>query len=259
MWENIKISWQKRHFLFKELVKRDFKKKYKRTVLGILWSMLSPLMMLGVISFVFSRFFAHSIDYYIPYVLAGQIVFSYFSEATNAGMAALLTNASIFSKINVPKHLFILSKNVSAFINFLLTVVIFFSFVFAYGIKPSISMIHIVVPIVCLIIFNYGVGLVLSALYVFFRDIQYLYGIILQVVMYGSAIFYSADGFTGLMHDIFYLNPLYIYITLIRQTVIYNTVPDMLLWILAVMYAVLSLALGHWVYHRYNYQFIYYI
>ena len=87
------------HFLFEELVKRDFKRKYKRTVLGFLWSMLSPLMMLGVMSFVFNQFFGRVIEYYVLYILAGQIVFAYFSEATNSGMAALLSNASIFSKI----------------------------------------------------------------------------------------------------------------------------------------------------------------
>ena len=126
MFEKIKLSMAQNRFLFEELVKRDFKKKYKRTVLGIVWSMLSPLMMLGVISFVFSQFFGRTIEYYVLYVLAGQTVFAYFSESTNTGMVSLLNNASIFSKINISKYLFVLSRNVSALINFLLTLVIFF-------------------------------------------------------------------------------------------------------------------------------------
>lgn len=259
MFNNLRLMILKNQFLFEELVKRDFKRKYKRTVLGFLWSMLSPLMMLGVMSFVFSQFFGRTIEYYVLYILAGQIVFAYFSESTNTGMAALLSNASIFSKINVPKYLFVLSRNVSALINFLLTVVIFLCFVLFYGIKPDLHMLLIFYPIICLIIFNYGIGLLLSALYVFFRDIQYLYGLLLQVIMYGSAIFYSIDILSKSYQTVFYFNPLYVYITFIRDTVIYNRLPDFLIVCLCGVYALFSLLLGLLVYKKYNYKFIYYI
>lgn len=254
-WKNL----QKNHFLLKELIKRDFKKKYKRTVLGIVWSMLSPLMMLGVISFVFSQFFGSRIKYYIPYVLAGQIVFSYYSESSRAGMISLMANASIFSKINVPKYLFILSRNISALINFVLTLLIFFVFVFGAGIKPNLDMLLIVFPVICLVIFNYGIGLILSALYVFFRDMEYLYGVVLQIIMYGSAIFYNAEFLHGPVHYVFYLNPIYIYIKIIRDTVIYQNIPSLEYWILGMIYASLALLFGHLIYRKYNYQFIYYI
>ena len=259
MFENLKLIIEKNSFLFEELIKRDFKRKYKRTVLGFLWSMLSPLMMLGVMSFVFSQFFGRTIEYYVLYILAGQIVFAYFSESTNTGMAALLSNASIFSKINVPKYLFVLSRNVSALINFLLTVVIFFCFVIAYDIKPNLFMLLIFYPIICLIIFNYGVSLLLSALYVFFRDIQYLYSLLLQVIMYGSAIFYSVDMLSKSYQTVFYFNPLYVYITFIRDAVIYNKMPEGLIICLSAIYAIISLLIGLLVYKKYNYKFIYYI
>lgn len=250
---------QKHKFLFEELVKRDFKKKYKRTVLGFLWSMLSPLCMLAVMSFVFSQFFGRRIEHYVLYILAGQIVFAYFSESTNTGMASLLNNATIFSKINVPKYLFVLSRNVSALINFLLTILIFFAFVVFYEIDFSVKMLTIIYPILCLIVFNFGIGLILSALYVFFRDMQYLYSLMLQVIMYGSAIFYSTDILKMPMRGVFYLNPIYIYITYIRDTVIYNTYPNMIVNILCVAYAVLALTAGLLIYRKYNYKFIYYI
>lgn len=259
MFTEILLSTQKNKFLLEELVKRDFKKKYKRTVLGFLWSMLSPLMMLSVMSFVFSQFFGRSIEYYVVYILAGQIVFAYFSESTNAGMVALLGNAAIFSKINVPKYLFVLSRNISALINFGLTLVIFFAFVFGYGIEPSLTMLYIVYPVVCLIIFNYGVGLILSALYIFFRDMQYLYSLILQVVMYGSAIFYSIDILSKGLQTVFYFNPLYIYITFIRDSVIYGKTPELILWLLCLGYALVAFLAGLYFYKRYNYKFVYYI
>ncbi len=253
------IRIKQNRFLFEELVKRDFKKKYKRTVLGILWSMLSPLMMLCVMGFVFSQFFGRTIEYYVPYILAGQIVFAYFSESTNTGMVALLNNASIFSKINVPKYLFVLSRNISALINFALTVCIFFIFVFAYGIEPNIMMLGIIYPAVCLIVFNYGIGLFLSALYIFFRDIQYLYTLLLQVVMYGSAIFYSIDILPEKHQWVFYLNPLYIYITIIRDFVIYDKCPEVIFIVLSGIYAFFAIALGIYIYRKYRYKFIYYI
>lgn len=253
------LNIKKHKFLFEELVKRDFKKKYKRTILGFLWSMLSPLFMLGVMSFVFSQFFGRTIEYYVLYILAGQIVFAYFSESTNSGMIALLANASIFSKINVPKYLFVLSKNISALINFLLTIFIFFVFVFSYGIEINIKMLLIIYPIILLIIFNYGVGLFLSAIYIFFKDMQYLYSLILQVIMYGSAIFYNINILSENLQIIFYLNPVYVYILFIREVVIYSNIPDLFIWILALIYAVISLFLGMIIYRKYNYKFIYYI
>ena len=254
------IAEIKKHtFLFEELVKRDFKKKYKRTILGLICSILLKLMMLGVMSFVFSQFFGRSIEYYVLYVLAGQIVFAYFSESTNTGMAALLNNASIFSKINVPKYLFVLSRNISALINFSLTIFIFFCFVFAYNITPKITMLLIIYPILCLILFNYGVGLILSALYIFFRDMQYLYSLLLQIVMYSSAIFYNIDILNEKYQTVFYFNPLYIYITFIRDLVIYNNIPDLLISFLCGFYAVCAFVIGIIIYKKYNYKFIYYI
>lgn len=249
----------KHRFLFEELVKRDFKKKYKRTVLGLLWSILSPLVMLSVMSFVFSQFFGRNIEYYVLYILAGQVVFAYFSESTNNGMLALLNNANIFSKINLPKYLFVLSRNITALINFGLILLLFFCFVFAYGIKPNILMILCLYPIVCLIMFNYGISLILSALYVFYRDMQYLYSLLLQVIMYGSAIFYNIDILSSSYQSVFYLNPLYIYITFLREVIIYNSIPDVLFFQLSVLYAIISVIIGMYIYKKYNYKFIYYI
>lgn len=249
----------KNRFLFEELVKRDFKKKYKRTVLGLLWSILAPLVMLSVMSFVFSQFFGRSIEYYVLYILAGQIIFAYFSESTNTGMLALLNNANIFSKINLPKYLFVLSRNITALINFGLILVLFFCFVFAYGIKPDIVMLLCLYPVICLIIFNYGISLILSALYIFYRDMQYLYSLLLQVIMYGSAIFYNIDILSNSYQSVFYFNPLYIYITFLREVVIYNRIPDVLFFQLSILYAVISVIIGIYIYKKYNYKFIYYI
>lgn len=115
-------------FLFEELVKRDFKKKYKRTILGMAWSVLSPLLMLLVMRLVFTQFFGRGMEHYTTYLFCGNLLFSYFNEASGQGMTSLMGNAGIFTKVNVPKYLFLFSKNVQTLINFGLTLCIFFVF-----------------------------------------------------------------------------------------------------------------------------------
>ena len=246
-------------FLFEELVKRDFKKRYNRTVLGIVWSVLSPLLMLSVMAVIFGNFFGRSIEHYVIYLFSGQIIFNYFTEATNEGMLALVSNSSIFTKINVPKYLFLFSKNVSAIINFIIILFIYFFFVLLEGISLTWEFVLLIYPIVCLIIINVGIGLILSALYIFFRDIQYLYRIFTQVVMYGSAIFYSIDILPQHLQALFYCNPIFVCITYFRSIVLYNTVPDLWLHLLLACYAIVLFGIGCWVYKKYNYKFLYYV
>lgn len=121
-------KYRKHRFLFEELVKRDFKKKYKRTVLGMGWSILSPLVTLLVMRLVFTHFFGRTMSHYTTYLFCGNLVFAYFNESTAQGMTSLLDNAAIFTKVNIPKYLFILSKNSQTLINFGLTLIVFFIF-----------------------------------------------------------------------------------------------------------------------------------
>jgi len=246
-------------FLFEELVKRDFKKKYKRTILGMLWSVLSPLLMLCVMATIFGQFFGRNTPHYIIFVFTGQVLFQFYTESTNEGMNALMSNASIFSKINVPKYLFLFSKNISALINFGIILLIYFVFVWFDGITFTLKFLCLIYPIICLIFINLGIGLVLSALFIFFRDIQYLYRLFTQVVMYGSAIFYSIDSLSLATQRIFYCNPIFVCITYFRSIVLHNTVPDLWLHLLLAGYAIVLFGIGCWVYKKYNYKFLYYV
>ena len=246
-------------FLFEELVKRDFKKKYKRTILGMLWSILSPLMMLLILTLIFGNFFSHNTEHYVIYLFTGQIIFNYYVEATMEGMNALSSNSHIFSKINIPKYLFLLSKNISSFINFILILILYFLFVLIDGISFSWIFILILYPITCLIIMNIGIGLILSALFIFFKDIEYLYRLFTQIVMYGSAIFYNIDFLPSNIQNLFLFNPIYVCIKYIRTIVILHTIPDIFIHTLLLLYSVILLAVGILIYKKYNYKFIYYI
>lgn len=225
----------------------------------MVWSVLSPLLMLTVMAIIFGNFFGKNIEHYVIYLFSGQVIFNYFTEATTEGMQALVSNSSIFTKINVPKYLFLFSKNVSALINFGIILVIYFGFVAIEGISFTWQFLLLVYPVICLIIMNLGIGLILSALYIFFKDIQYLYRLFTQIVMYGSAIFYSIDILPQHLQAVFYCNPIFVCITYFRNIVLYNTVPDLHMHLLLAGYAVALFAMGCWIYKKNNYKFLYYV
>lgn len=246
-------------FLFEELVKRDFTLKYKRTTLGILWSVLSPLLTLLVMNVVLGNFFGSNIDHYIIYLFCGQLVFNYFNEATCLGMGALLENAGIFSKINIPKYLFVFSKNIASFISFFLTFLVLMVFVLGDGLSITPIFLCLSFPIGCLILFNIGVGLMLSALFVFFRDMQYLWNIATLLLMYMSAIFYNVSGYPQDIQSRFLFNPVYVFIRYFRSIVLEGVVPSLSFHVLSLGYALLAFGVGAWFYKKYNNEFLYYV
>ncbi len=250
---------KKHQFLFEELVKRDFKKKYKRTILGMGWSILAPLLQLLVMRVVFTQFFGRNMDHYTTYLFCGNLVFSYFSESTGQGMMSLMGNASIFTKVNVPKYLFLFSKNVQALINFGLVLVVFFVFCVLDGVAFTWKFVLLLVPILSLLLFNIGVGLILSALFVFFRDVQYLWSVFTQLLMYLSAIFYSIDTFPQMARNLFLLNPIYLHIRYFRKIVLENTVPSVWFHLLMLADVLIVLGIGCWMYKKYNTKFLYYV
>lgn len=246
-------------FLFKELVKRDFKKKYNKTALGMIWSVLHPTLDFLVMRVVFSYLFQRNIDHYTTYLFSGVLVNSFFHESTNGGMFSLTQNAGILQKINVPKYIFLLSKNVSVCINFALTSVVYFAFIIiGDGIRVSWHFLALLYPVGCLLIFNLGMGLILSAMYVFFKDTQYLYSIFCKMLTYVSAVFYSIESFPEKVQSLFYLNPIYDYITYFRIITMENRIPDLRLHLLCAVYAVVILAIGMLIYKRSNYKFVFY-
>lgn len=223
------------------------------------WSLLSPLLTLLVMNVVFSHFFGRGMKHYTIYLFCGNLLFSYFREATNNGMNSLMSNASIFTKINVPKYLFLLSKNVSSLINFALILLVFFAFCMIDDINFGVHFLMLLYPIACLVVFNVGIGLIISALFVFFRDMSYLYDVFTLLVMYMSAIFYRVDIMAKSYQQFFLLNPIYVYITYFREIVLNGNIPAMELHLLCAFYAALALGIGAWIYKKCNHKFLYYV
>lgn len=245
-------------FLFEELTKRDFKKKYKRTVLGVLWSIISPFLTFLVQYFVFGYIFHRLDSGFVIYLLTGTLMFNFFTNATTNGMFSMYSNGPILSKVKVPKSLFVLSSNSAATFNFFLTLIVYFIFMIFCQVTFGIHLLMMIFPILCLIIFNIGMSYILSALFVFFRDMQYLYQIFTMLLMYMSAIFYEVKHFPEELRFVFNINPIYHYISYMRELVIGASVPSLTEHIICLAFAFGMLGVGYFVHSKTEQKFVYY-
>lgn len=246
-------------FLFEQLVFRDFKQKYKRTVLGVIWSVLYPLLHLFVLVMVFTKLLGRSTPHYTIYVFCGTLIMSFFRESTKNGMRCLIANKGIITKVKIPKYFFLLSNNVSSLINFGLTLIVFIIFCLLDHLTITWEYLLLLYPIGCLVVFNIGVGLSLSAWFVFFRDTSYLYDIFLTLLNYLSVVFYRIDRFSERGQRLFLLNPVYCYIKYFRDITLENTIPSIEFHLLCAFYALIMFGVGAWYYKKYNHKFLYYM
>ena len=245
-------------FLFEELTKRDFKKKYKRAFLGVLWSVISPFMTFLVQFFIFGYIFRRQDTQYVIYLLSGTLMYSFFTNATTTGMFTMYSNGSILSKVKVPKSLFILSSNFASIFNFLLTLIVYFVFMIFCHVNFGLHLLAMLFPIICLTIFNIGMSYILSALFVFFRDMQYLYQIFTTLLMYMSATFYEITRFPENLRFIFDVNPIYQFISYLRQVVIYSSIPDLTTHLICLCFSFGILGIGYFVHKKTEQKFVYY-
>lgn len=216
---------QKYKYLFFQLVERDFKTKYKRSVLGMFWSLLNPLFLMCVQYVVFSNLFRYEIEHYVVYLLIGIIFFTFFNDATGQAMASLVMNAPLITKVYVPKYIFPISKVVSTEINFVISIVILFLAVIFNGIPLHPRMLLTIVPIIGVTIFSVGIGLLLAGLMVYFRDMQFLYGILTTMWMYLTPIFYPESILAEKVAIALKINPLYHLIKFTRTVIIDGIIP----------------------------------
>lgn len=245
--------------LFFELVIKDLKLKYRNSILGVLWSMLNPLLMMVVLSIVFMELFRFEIPNFPIYVLIGRILYQFFSEATNFAMESIHANAQLIRKVYVPKYFFPLSRVCSSFITTIIALIPLLIIMIVSGLSFSWINLLFIFPMVYLVFICAGIGLLLSSINVFFRDMKHFYSIVLLVVMYMTPIFYPASIIPDKFMNLILLNPLYSVVEIFRDVVLYNTMPDPLHHLLAIIYAVLYAIIGLYVFYRTQDRFIYYI
>ena len=223
------------------------------------WSVLSPVLQLVVMRLVFTEFFGRNTPFYTTYLFSGLIVFNFYSESTQGSMGALAANKDIISKIKVSKYLFILSKNVSCIINFLIILVVYFVFVAIDGVSFSFRFFALLYPVLLFPVFCVGVGMILSALQIFFNDTKYFYNIFIILLRYMSAIFYNIDRFPKSIQRYFLINPVYAFIKYFRVVVIDGNIPSFNYHLLLMAYSAVALVIGAVVYKKNNRRFAYYM
>ncbi len=254
-------SLKKYKFLLNQLISRDFKVKYKRSVLGILWSLLYPVLTMCVMAIVFSNVFKFSTPgvSYLVYLQTGLVMFNYFSEATNLSMSSVVANFSLINKVYMPKWIFPLSKCLFAGINFLLTLIPLYAVIILTG--TEITWMHILLPyaVVCLFMFTLGMGLILSTIAVFLRDIYYIYGVVIMFMMYLTPIMYDIKMLDSWMVPILKLNPMYNFINFSRMIIIYRQIPSLDSWAACFISGFVILVLGVVLFRRKQDKFIYYV
>jgi len=252
-------NFLKYRYLLIELVKRDIKVKYRRSVLGIFWSFLEPLLFMIVLTIIFSTFFKGNIENYPVYVLSGRLVFMFYSQATGGALRSITRNASIIKKIYVPKYIYPVSQTFSSLVTFLLSLIILVLVMLVTGAPFTIYIALFLVPTVLLIIFNIGVGLILATVNVFFRDIEHLYGVFLTLIMYCSAVFFPPEIIPANFQWILTWNPVYAMIKLTRDVFLYGQLFDTFTLLFATFAAIGSLIIGMILFYRYQDKFILYI
>lgn len=251
------ISFRRFSFLLSQLVKRDFKIRYRGSILGVLWSVLNPLLNMIVLSIVFSQVFK-AVDNYKMYLLSGICLFTYFSEATSLAVSSVISNFGLITKIYFPKFIIPLSKALSSAINLVIIVIVYIFLGTFMGVQPWIGYLIIPYVLICLIFFASGVSFIVSALQVFFRDTQHLYSVILTIWMYSTPILYPIEIIPAALLPVFKANPLYIFISFLREITLNSSVPTVESFLLCAVWGIGMFAFGGFAFVKSQNEFIYY-
>lgn len=263
-----KNDFEKDKFILKQLVTKDFKIKYRRSVLGVAWSVLNPLLMMVVMSIVFSTIFGQSRngsitpEMYPLYLIVGNITFSVMSESTNQALMSIIWASSLLKKVKVHRWVFPVQKVLFSLVNFSFSLVAVALVMLFFRVVPTWHLILLPVCLLLLMCFCMGLGMMLSALAVFFRDVMHLWTVVITAWMYLTPIFWTTDYISQMAHWIQVLvvvNPMYNYLQFMRDIFLFNTVPSALTFGLCVAWAILALAIGYTVFHKTEHKFILYI
>ncbi|MEG1995096.1 MAG: ABC transporter permease [Romboutsia sp.] len=266
--KNIILNVKKYRFLLSQLVMRDFKIKYKRSVLGVLWSVLYPLLMMIVMALVFTNMFKFNMEgvNYLVYLMSGLVIFNYFSEATNNALTSIVGNSTLINKVYIPKYIFPIAKCLFVGINFILSLlplllIIIFSGNAASGTKCYINIYYLLLPFIylCMFMFITGVSYILSTVAVFLRDMIYIWGIILTILNYFTPLFYSLTILPKWLQMIFKLNPLYQYINASREILIFSRMPSWQNLLACFISGFVVLIFGLFIFKRKQNKFVYYL
>lgn len=242
--------------LLTELVARDIKIKYRRSVLGVLWTLLNPLCMMIILSVVFSNIFKFDVENFPLYVLSGQVIFNFFNDATNTSMMSILGASSLIKKVYIPKYLFVISRVFSSIINLFASYCALLVVMIAMRVELHWEMVLSIIPLFLIIGFALGIGLVLAAVTVRFRDIMHLYSVFTTGLMYLTPVIYPISILPDSIRFIVMLNPLTNYLIMFRDFMFNASFPSLSSMAVGLLEMLLALAWGFWVFYKKQDEFI---
>lgn len=243
------------------LVSKDFKLKYRRSALGVLWSILNPLFTMLVITQVFGVLLKISVENFATYYIVGWSLWNFFSEATSFSMGSVVAGASLINKVYLPKYIFPLEKCLFALVNFAFSLIAVLLVMITQGVYPTWTILLAPLPVIYCLMFSVGFSLILSALTVYFRDIMHLYSVLLTVWSYLTPIIYpmSLIEENATLQSIVNCNPLYHFVDYFRDVVMYNTVPSLNDNLICMAFALASLLIGALIFTKAQKKFILHI
>ena len=242
--------------LLNELITRDIKTKYRKSILGVFWTILNPLFMMIVLSVVFSNLFKFDIEYFPVYLLSGQLIFNFFSEATTNAMGAIIANGPLIKKVYVPKYMFVLSRIFSSSINLLASFTAMIFVMLAMRVELHYTVLLAPIPLFFIVFFSLGVGLILAAVTVKFRDIMHLYSVFVTALMYLTPVIYPMSIIPEWLKKIVLLNPITNILMMFRDVMLNNTPPSLESVLLATIEVIVVMVLGLYVFYKRQDTFI---
>lgn len=251
-------NFKKYRFLLGELVKKDIKLKYRSSYLGIIWTLLEPILTTAVLTLVFSGLYKRGDTSFPVYIITGRLLYSTFSNGTKSAMKSIRTNSAMIKKVYVPKYMYPLSSILSNYLIFLISMIVLFGAMLIFKVYPTLYFFEIIIPLFLLLVLSLGVGMILSTLAVFFRDLEYLWGVLLMLIMYTCAIFYDVkkiDMSVEVYKWIFRLNPLYNIIVNFRDAVFGRPLTQESL-LISILFSFGTLILGVWMFYKKQDEFI---
>lgn len=253
-------EFQHNLFVLNSLVSKDFKLKYRRSVLGVLWSVLNPLLMMIVLAAVFSFMFRFNIENFPLYLILGNIMFDYMNRGTTGALNSIIEAQSLIKKIRIEKIIFPIEKVIFELVNFAISLIAVALVMAWFRVLPSVHAIWgLPLLLVYVTLFTAGLGLLLSALAVFFRDVMYLWGVLITAWTYATPLFYPVELLSGWMQDVMFFNPMYHYVTYFRDIMMWNINPGGMENLICLGMALITFGVGLLVFRKTEHKFILYV
>lgn len=253
---NLIGAFERYRFLLHQLVSRDFKTKYKRSVLGVFWSFLNPLLSMAVQYVIFSTIFRSNIANFPVYLLIGIVFFNFFTESVGMGLSSIVGSASLITKVYIPKYIFPVSRVLSSAINLLISLIPLLLVMVITGTAFRPALLLLPFSMICTILFCFGMCFLLSTSMVFFRDTQFLWNVVSLLWMYATPIFYPETILPDKYMFVFKMNPMYHFIRFARTIIIDGVSPEPKAYLFCIVASVLPLLIGAAIFKKNQNKFI---